>query len=256
MNILVVDDELPIVRGIVKMLETEQKYDIRHIFSAYSRDQALRILEKERIDMLFTDIKMQNGSGLSLLSKMEEKNINCIKIIITSYPSFEFAQEAIELGVEGYLLKPVTYENIHQILEKAFLRKKEQYPQSIYSIETQNLYTPILKKAKKYIEEHLFEDLNRQQVADYIHVHPDYLSRILKEDTGRSLSEYIKYRRILEAQKLLDYSEMNVVQIAQAVGFKTSSYFCTVFKQITGFTPFDYRNRYQEVGNSKEKSEF
>ena len=246
MNILVVDDELPIVRGIVKMLEQEKDLDITHIFSAYGRDQALRIMEKENIDLLFTDIKMQNGSGLSLLSKMEEKNLNCIRIIITSYPSFEFAQEAIELGVDGYLLKPVTRENIRQIMEKAFQRLRENHPRSLFPIDLQNPYTPILKKAKKYIEEHLFEDLNRQQVADSVHVHPDYLSRILKEDTGRSLSEYIKYRRILEAQKLLDYSQMTVTQIAEATGFKTTSYFCTVFKQITGFTPFDYRNRYQE----------
>lgn len=244
MNILIVDDEFPIVRGIVKILEMEEWIEKNQIFTAYGRDQALQIMEKEKIDLLFTDIKMQNGSGLSLLSKMEERNINCIRIIITSYPSFEFAQEAIELGVDGYLLKPVTKENIRQILQKAFQRRKDKTPYTFYSVDTQNAYASTLKKAKKYIEDHLSEDLNRQQVADSVHANADYLSRILKEDTGRSLSEYIKYRRILEAQKLLDYSEMTIAQISEATGFKTTSYFSTVFKQITGFTPLDYRNRH------------
>lgn len=203
-------------------------------------------MEKEKIDLLFTDIKMQNGSGLSLLSKMEERNINCIRIIITSYPSFEFAQEAIELGVDGYLLKPVTQENIRQILKKVLGRKKEAVLYSTGSGNPQGMYAPMLKKAKKYIEEHLSEDLNRQQVADAVHANADYLSRLLKEDTGRSLSEYMKYRRILEAQKLLDYSEMTIGQISESMGFKTTSYFSTVFKQITGFTPFDYRHRYRK----------
>ena len=244
MNVLVVDDELPIVRGIVKILEKEEWMGIERIFSAYGRDEALRIIEKEKVDLLFTDIKMQNGSGLSLLSKMEGKNLDCIRIIITSYPSFEFAQEAIELGVDGYLLKPVTRENIQQILRKAFGRRKEKNPYTLSTFDTPNTYLPTLKKAKKYIEDHLSEDLNRQQVADAVHVNPDYLSRILKEDTGRSLSEYIKYRRILEAQKLLDYSQLTIGEIAELTGFKTTSYFSTVFKQITGFTPFEYRSRH------------
>ncbi|MDO4452973.1 MAG: response regulator [Eubacteriales bacterium] len=254
MNILVVDDELPIVRGIVKMLEQEEWIGIEKVFSAYSRDQALHIMENEKIDLLFTDIKMQNGSGLSLLSKMEEKNISCIRIIITSYPSFEFAQEAIELGVDGYLLKPVTRENIQQIIKKALDKRKGKDFPELYSIDSQQVsHTSMIKKAQKYIEDHLSEDLNRQLVADAVHVNPDYLSRMLKEDTGRSLSEYIKYRRILEAQKLLDYSEFTITQIAEAAGFKNTPYFSTVFKQVTGFTPLDYRNRHH---NDCHKSEF
>lgn len=242
MNILVVDDEIPIVRGMVKMLEQEKWLEIEQIFSAYGRDQALRIMEKEKIDLLFTDIKMQNGSGLSLLSKMEDKHSSCIRIIVTSYSSFEFAQEAIELGVDGYLLKPITRENIQQVLRKAINRKKET--PIFHSFDTSNPYVSTLKKAKRYIEEHLTEDLNRQQVAEAVHVNADYLSRILKEDTGRSLSEYIKYRRILEAQKWLDYSEMSVTQVAESAGFKNTAYFSTAFKQVTGFTPLDYRNRH------------
>lgn len=245
MNILVVDDELPIVRGIIKMLEQEEWIGIEKIFSAYSRDQALQIMENEKIDLLFTDIKMQNGSGLSLLAKMEERNIRCIRIIITSYPSFEFAQEAIELGVDGYLLKPITRENIQQIIKKALHKRKEKEFSELYSIEPHSIsYISIIKKAQKYIEDHLSEDINRQQVADAVHTNADYLSRILKEDTGRSLSEYIKYRRILEAQKLLDYSEMSITQVAESIGFKNTPYFSTVFKQVTGFTPLDYRNRH------------
>lgn len=58
MNILVVDDELPIVRGIIKMLEQEEWIGIEKIFSAYSRDQALQIMENEKIDLLFTDSEL------------------------------------------------------------------------------------------------------------------------------------------------------------------------------------------------------
>jgi two-component system, response regulator YesN len=81
-------------------------------------EMALPLLRTARPDVLLTDIKMPFMDGLQL-SKIVHERMPWVKIVILSgHDEFEYAQQAIQLGVTEYLLKPVTVQNLHQVLQK------------------------------------------------------------------------------------------------------------------------------------------
>jgi two-component system response regulator YesN len=81
-------------------------------------EMALPMLRTARPDVLITDIKMPFMDGLQL-SKIVRERMPWVKIVILSgHDEFEYAQQAINLGVTEYLLKPVTVQNLHQVLQK------------------------------------------------------------------------------------------------------------------------------------------
>ena len=70
---------------------------------------------------------------------------------------------------------------------------------------------------------------------------PYYLSKLIKEATGRSLKQYLLYYRIQVAKDLLINSEASIDEVAWRSGFGTSAYFIKCFKENLGITPFNYR---------------
>lgn len=77
--------------------------------------------------------------------------------------------------------------------------------------------------------------------ADKLCLTPKYLSLLIKQTSGRSVSEWIDYCIIMEAKSLLRYSDMSIQQIAYTLHFPTPSFFGTYFKRHTGLTPGDFR---------------
>ena len=100
----------------------------------------------------------------------------------------------------------------------------------------------VVVSMRKYIHEHLREDLNRDSLAAMVFLNPDYLSHRFKKVTGYSLTNYIIYARTQEAMRLLKNNpEMSIRDIAISCGFQNLSYFAKQFKKETGLTPRDFR---------------
>lgn len=117
-RVLLVDDE----ENVLEILKTTigwQELGVERIFTAQDGLQALTMLEKQSIDLLITDIKMPRLDGLNLLRKVKGlyPEIRCI--LLTAYGEFEYAKEAITLGVENYLLKPVAKDEVEQTVRRA-----------------------------------------------------------------------------------------------------------------------------------------
>lgn len=99
----------------------------------------------------------------------------------------------------------------------------------------------VLERIFSYVDEHLLDELKREEIAELVHFHPVYLSRFFKSRTGTSLSQYIVNRRIEKAKLLLANSDLQVGHIVHRLGYYNSSHFTRTFKQATGFTPRQYR---------------
>lgn len=95
---------------------------------------------------------------------------------------------------------------------------------------------------KEFISKNLEKDLSRGNLAKEVYLSEDYLSRIFKTETGKSLTVYIAEERIKKAQEYLLNSNLTVSQIALEVGYHNFSYFSKTFRDITGVTPNEYRN--------------
>lgn len=101
------EDEIVVRENIKKMVPWEQ-YGFELVGEASDGEMALPLIKKLKPDLLITDIKMPFMDGLTL-SKVVKKELPDIKIVILSgYDDFNYAKEAIGIGVEDYLLKPIT----------------------------------------------------------------------------------------------------------------------------------------------------
>ncbi|WP_438348411.1 response regulator transcription factor [Paenibacillus sp. FA6] len=99
----------------------------------------------------------------------------------------------------------------------------------------------IVEEMKQYIQIHYGDDLTRNDLAEIVYLHPDYLARIFKKETGISLGSYIIQIRILTAKHLLETTNLSIYTIASKVGYANYSHFSKIFKQEVGLTPHEYK---------------
>ena len=94
---------------------------------------------------------------------------------------------------------------------------------------------------KRYVKEHLNQDLSLSQISVVTGYNPTYLSRLFKEQTGETLNRYISRKRMEYIARLMRDPQISMQQIMDAAGFSTRSYFNQFVKKETGLTPKQYR---------------
>lgn len=112
-------------------------------------------------------------------------------------------------------------------------RLKKQYPQKV-------MHT-LSAQALEVIQRYLYTNVTRQQLAADLKVNPDYLDRVLKADCNRTALGCLRAARIEESKKLLVQTSTPIYEIAALLLFSSSSHFSRIFKELTGYTPQDYR---------------
>ena len=112
-------------------------------------------------------------------------------------------------------------------------RLKKQYPQKV-------MHT-LSAQALEVIQRYLYTHVTRQQLAADLKVNPDYLDRVLKSDCNRTALGCLRAARIEESKKLLVQTSTPIYEIAALLLFSSSSHFSRIFKELTGYTPQDYR---------------
>jgi AraC-like DNA-binding protein len=98
-----------------------------------------------------------------------------------------------------------------------------------------------LRQILEYIDNHLHEDLERDAVASLCNITPGYFSTLFNETIGQPFVTYVNQRRIDKAKELLSSTELSIGEIAARTGFKSSAYFCSVFRKDMSMSPTSYR---------------
>ncbi len=132
MNIFVIEDEPPILREIVAIIESFHE-DYQIIGTAKSGQDAFEFLKKhgEQVDVMITDIQIPVMNGLDLISYTHENLPHILSIILTGFCNFDYAKKAIRFKVFDYLLKPVDEEELHKQLRKAYAAKCADYMRNL-----------------------------------------------------------------------------------------------------------------------------
>ena len=117
-----------------------------------------------------------------------------------------------------------------------------------------SIQTSIIEKAKDHIENYYYQNITLNNLSDILYIHPNYLSRLFKDETGQNFSKYLMNVRVDVAKKLLSNRKLRIHQIAEMVGYGSTKYFVKVFKESTGFLPKDYREQF--VNNTNKLSEY
>lgn len=117
MRIVIVEDEAAVREGMVKLLhQINPQYEV--VGKAVDGQSGYELIRSVRPDLIIVDIRMPDMNGLSMIRKLQEEQIKSKVLVITAYSEFEYAKEAIELGIMNYLLKPLKISELKKALEK------------------------------------------------------------------------------------------------------------------------------------------
>lgn len=140
-KVFVVDDEERQRHSIVRHVEWE-RYRMRVIGEAEDADGALQRARVCPPDLLITDIRLLGASGLELSSRMREINPRLRIIIMTGYEEFQYAKSALDIGVDAFLMKPILFDDLHDILDRIYraesaeLSKNEEERRLLEQLDT------------------------------------------------------------------------------------------------------------------------
>ncbi|HEX7056555.1 MAG TPA: response regulator [Bacilli bacterium] len=256
-SILLVEDEPMTREGLRKTLESWSAG--RYLIHAFDNaNDALGFTEKHAFDLLITDIRMPEISGLELVSRLAKKLNNDMPpvIILSGYAEFDYAMQAIRLGVVSYLLKPVSNAKLIEEVKKALLvnerRSRIGIMEKMFDSKlldagsNESDASDSIKAALEYIDRHLSEPFGMQDVADYVHLNASYFSVLFKDQMGITFSDYLTRRRLQRAKELLIQTRLPIAEIALNVGYHTAKYFNRIFKEYEGFSPGQYREKIKQ----------
>jgi two-component system response regulator YesN len=130
-KVFLVEDENVVREGIRKNILWEQ-YGFQYTGDASDGELALPLIRKIQPDLLITDIKMPFMNGLSLIDLVRKEFPRTKIVIISGYDDFSYAQQAIRMGVEQYLLKPIIKEKLVEILIGLHKKMTEEQRQQEY----------------------------------------------------------------------------------------------------------------------------
>nr|WP_307991340.1 response regulator [uncultured Niameybacter sp.] len=257
-KVLIIDDEVFIREGM-KQIIPWQELGCELIGEAQNGEEGIEKMIQYGADIVISDIRMPKKNGLEMIDEMKSINKNIQIIILTGFREFEYAQQAIRLGVLRFLLKPSKLDEIKEAISAAvsFLAQLPQREHPLRNekdnleIEDDQIKTNdeldkpqyLVKQAIDYINEYYNQKLDLQTVADELYVSTWHLCKVIKKQTGTNFVDLLNNARIENAKKLLLESNMKIYEIAETVGYTDTAYFSKIFKKITQVTPNEYRNK-------------
>ncbi|MBT2757801.1 response regulator [Mesobacillus foraminis] len=255
LKLMIVDDEPMILRGLMNIIE-KGSTPCSEIVSASDGFEALEKLEDFRPDLLITDINMPEMTGLELIKNAQSKGFCKRFVILTGYDETVYLHQAIRCKVIDYLLKPINKTELYDVLTNlsvellSTVNKKDTPPIYISDSPLQHLdYGQMSKNIRKiiqYIEENYATDISLDQLADYVYLHPNYISSLFKKETGLTFIHYLHLFRIKKAKELMiNDKDLSFHQISDQVGYENVRHFFNVFKKYSGETPGKFRELYK-----------
>lgn len=247
-RVVIADDEETIRNGLKHLIES---YDLNLTVIATAEDgqEALEAIQEYRPEIILMDINMPFMNGLEVIEKVRKMDEDAKIIIISGYNQFSYAQKALDLGVYTYLLKPIDYRNFQPLIEKAM----RDYAHRIWEknrlkeLEQEDTAQPDIGAAViQYIKEHFTSsELTLQALAKKYYVSESYVTRIVKQRTSLSFTDYLnELRTNMAIQLLLDPKKLYTMkEISQLVGYNSQHYFSRAFKNYVGMSPNQYRNK-------------
>ena len=155
-------------------------------------------------------------------------------------------------------LNPVSAYDINDIYLQKLAKAKNTAEFGLLTVESTLHYARLVRdlrneksrcsyveNVKEYTVHNLTKALSCEILAEKLGLSPDYLSRIFVHETGTPLKRYFQNERIRAASNMLRFSNVSVSEIATYLGFSSQSYFGKVFKDLTGFTPNQFRLQLQ-----------
>lgn len=238
-RVIIADDER-MVRRAIRSVGLWEKNGMEIVGEAADGLEALVMIEKEKPDLVFLDMRMPGMSGCELLKELAKKNINPAVVVISGYDEFEYARIALQYGAVDYLLKPINRNEFNNTLKrlKNLIEKNNQEKGSKVCVD-------IPSQIKERIDKEYTQDISLAIFSEEFYMNKDVLSRLYKRKYGIGITKYINKVR-LEQAKLLLMLGYTSTQAAEMVGYHDGNYFSRIFKKTYSMTPSEFVDAAEE----------
>ena len=119
----------------------------------------------------------------------------------------------------------------------------DDFIRRVHRCRTNPKLSPAVQKCCDYIEMNLAEKIRAADLAALVGYGEYYITRKFKEETGFFINDYVKFAKIERAKVLLQNTQMSVQEISEQLGFTTRSYFARSFREVTGMSPTEFREK-------------
>lgn len=246
-QVLIADDEVHISNKIKKIIETNHS-EYLVIGTAKDGAAALELLEKHPVDLLITDIRMPEITGLELATIVKNRFPLIKLIFITGYEEFEYAKKAIRLNASDFLLKPIIEAELSTTLnELAIEFSKEKKLDFGISVSQQISNEEIVHLTKKYLQENYLKSIPLNIIAEKMGISQAYLTRIYMKIEGIAPLKYQIELRMHAAKKYLKDPSLTISDISTLLNYSDQFAFSKSFKNHENMSPMDYRKTQLQV---------
>lgn len=240
MRILIAEDEQRARRGLKNLiLSISDEYEIAA--EASDGKQALEVMQIVKPDVVFTDLRMPYMGGLELIKAAKAAEMKAKFVIVSAYEDFDVARQAISLGVSEYLVKPIIYDEVKELLER--LKSEKSGSESRSSGSLKEKYPdahPLVRKSLNFIEAGYASKISQKELAENLGVSQEYLCYLFNKDVGMNFSRFIRSYRIDMAKRLLLSDAVPREEVPYSVGFSDGKYFNKVFREIAGVSVSEF----------------
>lgn len=187
-------------------------------------------------------------SKLGMLSTDALRNLKYHLIITVAL----ITRFCIEGGLESetaYTLSDVYIQQIDTCNDKEsiYLLHRElvfDFADRMKSLRAVTGLSRAVRRATDYIYDHLHERITLEELAEEAGIHKNYLCALFKKETGQTIQEYIRKKKIETAANMLSYADYNPQAVSNYFSFSSHSHFIRTFKKYMGETPSEYRRQH------------
>lgn len=190
--------------------------------------------------------RFTDHEGVGTLSKDPVTNLKYHFVITTAMLARICRQNGMEMEQAFHMSdhyiqrldELTTEEEVHQLHDKMVM----DYTLKMKRLVQKDASSKHISDCKEYIYTHIKERITLDDLAEEFGISAGHLSRLFKAETGMSVSDYIRERKINMAKNLLRFSENSMIDIANQLSFSSQSHFIKQFKATVGITPKKYRD--------------
>jgi len=259
-KIVIVEDEILVKKGLILTIPWES-YGCSIIGDAGNGPEGYDLILKLKPDLVITDVRMPGFDGVEMIRRLKQTTVDTEFIIISGYSEFEYARNALTLGVRDYLVKPFdddvlenTIKNVINVIDKkndfnTYKKHMENSDDSKimlfkeYISNKQGSKAENMAKAAEYIAENFHKDLSLRDISDFIGVSESYLGKLFKSESGYNFNDYLTHYRMKKACLLLNDPTVKIYEVSDKVGYRSQRYFSVIFKKIVGIAPLEFKEK-------------
>jgi len=229
-------------RGYFMTLDKEpEAYDIPALVQLYEPPSFIHLFEsgrwqavRDKLALVFEELQRKHGDTEEHLREIYSQISTACYYVVHKNGKLLADVAGVELANQLPFRSPA--------LLREWIEAVTERIQQNAEAEIKDTRKELVRAVGDYIDAHL-DSVTLQAIADHVSLHPVYLSKVYKLETTHSISETIYRKKMESAAYMLRDKRLKIYEIASKLGYSNAQYFIKVFKDHSGFTPQEYRDR-------------